>query len=231
MYFPDSDPIGQRISIGKGPEVWREIVGIVGNVLQGGPAVRAQIYDPFAQSPSASTSFVVRTSLAATDLTAVVRTAIHTVDKDIPLADMYLLGSTLSRIVESTRFAMFLFGVFAGTALFLAAIGVYGVMTYAVTQRTGKIGIRMALGAQQRDVVGLVLRQGGRRVGAGLLAGLVGAFAISRLLEWMLFEVSPRHPLTLAVIVALLSVAAFFACWLPARRATKMDLLVALRCE
>src|ERR1019366_6339778 len=114
-----------------------------------------------------------------------------------------------------------LFGVFAGTALLLAAIGVYGVMTYAVTQRTGEIGIRMALGAQRHDVIWLVLRQGGRMVAAGLVAGLVGAFAISRLLEWMLFEVSPHDPLTLAVIVALLSFVAFLACWLPARRATR----------
>ena len=231
LYFPNSDPIGQRISIGRGPEVWREIVGIVGNVLQGGPSVRAQVYDAFPQSPSASTTFVMRTTLGATELAAADRTAIHAVDRDIPIMAMYPLTPTLSRNIESTRFTLFLFGVFAGTALLLAAIGVYGVMTYAVTQRTGEIGIRMALGAQRRDVIWLVLRQGGRMVAAGLVAGLVGAFAISRLLEWMLFEVSPHDPLTLAVIVALLSFVAFLACWLPARRATRVDPLVALRCE
>jgi ABC-type antimicrobial peptide transport system permease subunit len=121
--------------------------------------------------------------------------------------------------------------VFAVTALFLAAIGVYGVMTYAVSQRTGEIGIRMALGAQRGDVMRLILRQGARMVGLGLVAGLAGALAMTHLLTSMLYEVSPTDPLTLAVNVVVLSAVAMLACWLPARRATKVDPLVALRYE
>jgi predicted permease len=230
LHFPNTDPLGQRISLGNGPEAWRKIIGIVGNVKQNGrdQPTRAQIYDPFAQNPSASTTFVVQTTLSATDLAAAVRSAVHSLDPDIPLNIMYPFAGGLERGMAVRRFMMLLFGVFAVTALCLAAIGVYGVMTYTVAQRTGEIGIRMALGAQRRDVLWLVLRQGGRMVGAGVLIGLAGAFAVSHLLAWILFEVNPHDPLTLVVIVVLLLTVAFFACWL---RATRVNPLVALRCE
>ena len=233
VFFPDSDPLGQHISLGNGPEAWREIVGVVGDVKQNGlgQPTRPQILEPFAQSPSASTSFVVRTTLVPPDLLVDIRDALHTIDPEIPLDGMYPLTAALDRSVAAPRFALFLFGVFAGSALLLAAVGIYGVISYSVTQRTGEIGIRMALGAQRRDVLRLILRQGARMIGAGLLAGLIGALALSQLLAWMLFEVSPHDPLTLAIIVGLLATVAFAACWLPARRATQVDPLVALRCE
>ena len=233
LHFPDTDPIGQHLSVGGGPDVWCEIVGIVGDVLQGGAGQpkRTQIYEPFAQSPSASTLFVIRSTLPLNELSYAVSKAVHAIDPEIPLTNLYPVGGAINGNLAATRFTLFLFSVFALTALFLAAIGVYGVMTYAVSQRTGEIGIRMALGAQRRDVLGLILRQGAKMVGAGLLAGLAGALAITHLLEWMLYEVSPNDPLTLSVIVVLLSAVAFLACWLPARRATRVDPLVALRCE
>ena len=231
LHFPDTDPIGQHLSVGNGPEVWREIVGIVGDVLQGGPGQpkRAQIYESFTQAPAASTSVVVRTTLPANELSYAASKAIHAIDPDIPLPLMYPTVGALNRGLAAVQFSLFLFSVFAVTALFLAAIGVYGVMTYAVSQRTGEIGVRMALGAQPRDVLRLILRQGARMVGFGLIAGLAGSLAIMHFLADMLYDVSPSDPLTLAVIVVVLSAVAFLACWLPARRATKVEPLVALR--
>lgn len=233
LHFPDTDPVGQHLSVGGGPDVWREIVGVVGDVLQGGAGQpkRAQIYEPFAQSPGASTSFVIQSTLPPNELSYAVSKAVHAIDPDIPLTLVYPLTGASSTNLAAARFTLFLFSVFAVLALFLAAIGVYGVMTYAVSQRTGEIGIRMALGAQRRDVLRLILHQGARMVGAGLLAGLAGSLAITHLMEWMLFEVRPYDPLTLAAIMVLLSAVALLACWLPARRATKVDPLVALRCE
>ena len=223
---------GQRISVGNGPDSWRQIVGIVRDVAQnGGLQMRAQVYEPYAQNPSHSTSFIVRTDLPAGQVQPAVAAAIHAVDPDIPTGPLYAIFGQPTLNVLVTRFMTFLLGVFAVTALFLAAIGVYGVMNYAVSRRTGEIGIRMALGAQRRDVLWMILREGAGMVGAGLLLGLVGAIAVSGTLEWLLFEVSPRDPLTLAAIMVLLAGVAFVACWLPARRATKVDPMVALRCE
>ncbi len=233
VHFPDADPIGQHISVGKGPEMWREIVGIVGDVRQNGLAqpVRSQIYEPLEQSPSVSTSFIVQTTRSATELPEAVRAAIHDIDKDIPVTGMYPVDGAVSRGLAPMRFVLFLFTVFALTALGLAAIGVYAVMTYVVNQRTGEIGIRMALGAQRSDVLWLVFREGGQMVGVGLLVGLAGTFLVSKAMGGMLFQVSPYDPLTLAAIATLLAVVAFIACWLPARRATRVNPLVALRCE
>ena len=232
-YFPGIDPIGQQVSLGSGPEEWREIVGVVGNVKQTSlnQPTRSQIYAPFAQSPTASTSFIVETTMSPEALLTAVTDAVHAVDPDVPLNGLYPIDGAMSRSLAPIRYSTFLFSVFAIAALFLAAVGVYSVMTYVVNQRTGEIGIRMALGAQRRDVLWLIFRDGGRMVGAGLLVGLAGSIGVSHLLKSMLFEVSPRDPLTLAAIVALLALAAFVACWLPARRATKVDPLVALRYE
>jgi putative ABC transport system permease protein len=233
LHFPDSDPIGQKISVGSNPEVWREIIGIVADTHQNGPAqpVRSQIYEPFAQNPSTTTSVVINTTLPTASVIAATATAVHAVDPDIPLPTLYPLDVGMPRALVPMRFATLLFSIFGATALFLAAIGVYGVMSYSVSQRTGEIGLRMALGAQRRDVLWMIFRHGGRMVGAGLLLGLAGSLAVTHLLGILLFEVSPYDPLTLVANMLLLSIVAFVACWLPARRATKVEPMVALHCE
>ncbi len=242
-YFPNEDPLGKRINITSGPETWREIVGIVGDVkhyrLDGDTTVQA--YEPFAQAPFDSMTFVVRlaasapseggTGNLATGLPANIRTAIYAVDHDQPVASISPLTALLAGSVSRQRFAMFLFAVFSGVALLLAAIGIYGVMAYTVTQRTGEIGIRMALGAQRGDVLRLVFLQGGRLILIGLGAGLVGAACLTRFIASLLFGVSAYDPLTFIAIALLIAAVASLACLIPARRATKVDPLVALRAE
>jgi len=153
------------------------------------------------------------------------------VDKDQPVASVRPLAALVAESMARPRFSMFLFGVFSGVALLLSAIGIYGVMAYSVTQRTGEIGIRMALGAQRGDVLQLILSQAARLVGLGLAGGLIGAFFLTRLLASQLFGVSAHDPFTFAGIAVLLAGVAAFACLIPARRATKVDPLVALRAE
>jgi len=232
-FFPNENPLGQRINITNGPEAFREIVGVVGDVKHYGldTDTPLQTYEPFAQQPLNFLTFVVRTSGPIPGLPAAIRTAIYSVDKDQPIASVRPLTQLIAESVARQRFAMFLFAVFSGVALLLAAIGIYGVMAYSVTQRTGEIGIRMALGAQQADVLRLIFVQGGRLVALGLGAGLVGALLLTRFISSMLFGVSARDPFTFVAIAALLAAIAGLACFIPARRATKVDPLTALRAE
>jgi putative ABC transport system permease protein len=233
-YFPNEDPLGKRINVPNGPETWREIVGIVGDVkhyrLDGEPTV--QTYEPFAQSPFDVMTFVVRTTGPAPGgLPASIRTAITAIDPAQPVASIRPLRALLDGSVSRQRFAMFLFAVFSGVALLLAAIGIYGVMAYSVTQRTNEIGIRMALGAQRGDVLRLVLVQGGRLIVLGLAVGLVGAALLTRFIASMLFGISAHDPLTFAAIALLIAGVAGLACLIPAARATKVDPIIALRAE
>jgi len=232
-FFPDQDPIGQRINVTNGPETWREIVGIVGDVKQYGldRDTTVQTYEPFAQSSFDSVTFVVRTAGPAPGLAADLRTTITAVDRDQPVASIRPLTAILASSVSRQRFAMFLFAVFSGVALLLAAIGIYGVMAYSVTQRTSEIGIRMALGAQRGDVLRLIFFQGGRLILFGLTAGLAGASLLTRFLASMLFGISAYDPLTFGAIALLIAAVASVACLIPARRATKVDPLTALRGE
>lgn len=232
-FFPNEDPIGKRINVTNGPETFREIVGIVGDVKHNGldRETPLQTYEPFAQRPHDFLTLVVRTSGPVPGLPAAIRTAIYSVDKDQPVASVEPLTRLVADSMARRRFAMFLFAVFSGVALLLASIGIYGVMAYSVTQRRGEIGIRMALGAQPADVLRLVFAQGGKLVALGLAAGLLGALLLTRFLGSMLYGISVRDPLTFAAIALLLAVIAAVACLLPARRATKVDPLVALRSE
>jgi len=232
-YFPNQNPIGQRINVTNGPDTWREIVGIVGDTkhyrLDGD--VTLQTYEPFAQQPYSFMTFVVRTSGAGGDLAAAARAAIYSVDKEQPIASVRPLDALLSESIARQRFTMFLFAVFSGVALLLASIGIYGVMAYSVNQRTGEIGIRMALGAQRGDVLRLILNQGGRLVAIGLGIGLAGALILTRFLASQLYGVTAHDPLTFIAIALLLGAIAGLACLLPARRATRIDPMVALRNE
>jgi putative ABC transport system permease protein len=229
--FGGRDPLGKRINITNGPDAWREIVGVVGDIrnrrLDAG--VTLQTYEPFAQQPGDRLSFIVRTAGPVLGLAEAVRSAIYAVDPQQPIARIRPLTDFVAESIARQRFAMSLFAVFSALALLLAAIGIYGVMAYSVRQRSGEIGIRMALGAQSSEVLVQVLAQGGRLIGLGVLVGLVGAFAFSRLLASLLYGVSAHDPLTMLSIALLLSAVAAVASLVPARRAAKLDPMTALR--
>jgi len=232
QYFPHEDPIGKRINISYGPDTWREIVGVVSDVTNGvDRATTNQSYEPFAQRTFPGMTFVIRTAGPVPALAGALRPAVYAVDKDQPVGSIRALDDILADSMARQRFATLLLGLFSVVAVVIAAIGIYGVTAYTVAQRTSEIGIRLALGAQPRDVLNLVLTQGGKLVGLGLLLGLAAALAGGRLLESMLFKTSARDPLTLAAITGLLAVVAALACLIPALRATKVDPLVALRAE
>jgi putative ABC transport system permease protein len=174
---------------------------------------------------------MIRTTSKPESLAAAVRTEVQAMDQDQPVYSIRTLSSVLSESVATPRFRTLLFGVFAVVALILAAVGIYGVMSYAVTQRTHEIGIRVALGAQGSDVLKLVVGHGMALTLAGVMIGLTGAFALTRVLSTLLFGVSATDPATFSVIAVLLAAVAFLACYIPARRATRVDPMVALRYE
>ena len=233
QHFPNEDPIGKRINISTGPDAWREIVGIVGDIKQYGvdKATSAQSYEPFAQVPFSSVNLVVRTKGSPAALVGALRPTVYAVDKDQPIGIIRPLEEIMADSIARQRFAMTLLSVFSGVALVIAAVGIYGVMAYNVVQRTGEFGIRMALGAQRRDVMRLVLTQGGKLIGLGLVIGLAATLAVSRAMGSMLFNTSAYDPLTLASITVLLAAVALVACFFPANRATKVNPIEALRAE
>jgi putative ABC transport system permease protein len=233
QHFPNEDPIGKRINITNGPDTWREIIGIVGDIKQYGvdKATSSQSYEPFAQVPFSSLNVVIRTNGPPTALLGAIRPTVYAVDKDQPIGTIRPLEEIMADSIARQRFAMTLLTVFSLVALVIAAVGIYGVMAYSVVQRTGEFGIRMALGAQQRDVLRLVLTQGGKLIGLGLIIGLAATLAASRAMGSMLFNTSAQDPLTLATITLLLGAVALIACLLPANRATKVNPIEALRTE
>jgi len=232
-YFPDEDPIGKGINVTNGPETFREIVGIVGDVKQYGPAqpTTLQTYEPFLVNPFNAMTLVVRTESNPTALTSAIRTQVLSIDKDQPVARTRALEQIVSDSVARQRFAMMLLGTLGAVALVLAAVGLYGVMSYAVTQRTHELGIRMALGARTGDVLRLVVGQGMTLALVGVGIGLGGAFALTRLMANLLFATGATDPLTFAAISLLLAGVALGACLVPARRAIRVDPMIALRYE
>jgi putative ABC transport system permease protein len=232
IYFPNEDPLGKRITFDDG-ESWISIVGIIGDVKQLGldSAAKPEVYFPYLQAPSPSMSIVVRTSSDPLSLAASVKRQIQTLDRDLPIDDAKTMQQLLAESNSGRRFNMLLLTVFALVALVLAIVGIYGVMSYTVTQRTHEIGIRVAIGAQSRDVFRMVIGQGMRLAIIGVAFGLVGAFGLTRLMTSMLFGVEPTDPATFVIIGVLLTVVALVACYIPGRRATKVNPLVALRYE
>ncbi len=231
-YFPNEDPIGKRINAGVGG--WMTIVGVVGDVKQSGLAnsVRIEHYAPHAQVQISNTmSVVVRTLSDPTALAAAIRRETQAIDPAQPVFNIKTMETVIAESVSDRRLNMVLLGVFSGLALLLAVIGIYSVMSYTVTQSTRELGIRMALGAQARDVLKLVVGQGVTLAAVGLVIGLVAAFALTRLMATLLFGVGATDPLTFASVSALLIVVALLACAIPARRATKVDPMVTLRHE
>jgi putative ABC transport system permease protein len=233
QYFPDEDPIGKAIHVTQGPEKFREIVGIVADVKQYGLARPSplQTYEPYSQMPFGSVSLVVRTDGDPTSLSGAIRSEVLAIDNEQPVSRIRTLNQIISDSVQQQRFLMLLLGVFAAVALILAAVGLYGVMSYAVTQRTHEIGIRMALGASGGNVLRLIVGHGMLLALVGVLIGLAGAFVLTRLMETLLFSTSTTDPLTFAILSLLLTGVALVACLAPARRATKVDPMLALRRE
>lgn len=232
IYFPNEDPLGKRITFDDG-ESWISIVGIIGDVKQLGldSGAKPEVYFPYLQSPSPSMSIVVRATSDPLSLAASVKRLIQTIDKDLPIDDVKTMQQLLVESNSGRRFNMLLLTVFALVALVLAIVGIYGVMSYTVTQRTHEIGIRVAIGAQSRDVFRMVIGQGMRLAIIGVAFGLVGAFGLTRLMTSMLFGVEPTDTATFVTIAVLLTVVALVACYIPGRRATKVNPLVALRYE
>lgn len=232
VYFPGEDPIAKRITFDDG-ESWMSIVGVVADTKRLGvdTAAKPEVYFPYLQAPSPSMSLVLRTTTEPLSLVGAVKNQIQTIDKDLPLGESATMQQVLSDSNSGRRFNLVLLTVFATVALILAMVGIYGVMSYAVTQRTHEIGIRMAIGAQSRDVFRMVVGEGMILALIGIGCGLIGAFALTRLMTTMLFAVEPTDPATFITIAALLTGVALAACYIPGRRATKVDPLVALRYE
>jgi putative ABC transport system permease protein len=235
--FPNEDPIGKRITLGNTDEnnqpIWFEIIGVTANVrseeLREEPP--PELYFSARQIPFQNMAVVVRATIEPESLAPALRQAVADVDRTVPVAQVQTMEHIVSESVTQPRFNLFLVGLFGGLALLLSAAGIYGVTSYTVTQRTHELGIRLALGAQVRDVMKLVLGQGMAVIGIGLALGLVAAFALLRLMRSLLFGVGENDPLTFVAITLVLLFVALFACYVPARRATKVDPLIALRYE
>jgi ABC-type antimicrobial peptide transport system permease subunit len=232
-YWPGADPIGQRLRFrSDGP--WLTVAGIVGDVRQIGLAdpPKEEVYSSYRAVSSQEMSMVVRTAEDDPErLGAAVTAAIRSADPEQPVFGVMSMNRVIENASAERRISMVLLLIFAGMALLLSAIGIYGVMAYTTTQRRHEIGIRLALGAGGPDVLRLVVRQGMRLVLIGLAAGLFGAWALSRVLASQLFGISAQDPLTYAAVACLLGLVALIATWLPAQRATRVDPMISLRSE
>jgi putative ABC transport system permease protein len=238
QFFPGENPIGKRFQ--PGISSWenqktqmREIIGVVGDIrnraLNTDP--KPVYYLPQSQVPFNELAMVVKTSNDPRALISSATREVQAMDSELPVFSIKTMDEYVSSSVAAPRFNTTLLAIFASVALVLTVIGLYGVMSYSVAQRTNEIGIRMALGAQTRDVLGLIVKDGVKIVGIGVLLGMGGALALTRLLETLLFGVTTRDPVTFLLIAGLLSLVAMLACYIPAWRATRVDPLEALRCE
>ncbi|HKP86340.1 MAG TPA: ABC transporter permease [Blastocatellia bacterium] len=234
-YFPGEDPIGKRIKRGSAVANynWPTIVGVAADVKHSAleKQSRPHLYFPYLQSPFGYMVIVARTSTNPESLATAASKAVWAVDKDQPVSNVKTMDHYLSEAVASRRFYMTLLGVFASVAMVLAAVGIYGVMSYSITQRTHEIGIRMALGAAERDVLKLVVGQAMLLAAVGVGIGMIASFALTRVLSSFLYGVTATDPLTFLAVSALLAGVALGACLVPARRAMKVDPMVALRYE
>ncbi|HET6890401.1 MAG TPA: ABC transporter permease [Pyrinomonadaceae bacterium] len=236
QYFQNEDPLGKRIRWARNPQVeWITIIGVVGDVKHFGLDLPEEpaLYTPYTQiNPwKRWMSIAARTQADPAGTAHALKQEIWKVDSQLPVTKLETMSEVAASSFAARRFYMSLLSIFAGLALVLAAIGIYGVMSNAVTQRTQEIGIRLALGARTIDVLKLIIRNGMTLVAIGVIAGLAGAFALTRLMTSLLFGVTPTDALTMGVVSAVLIGVAFLACFIPARRATKVDPLVALRYE
>ncbi len=234
-HWPGEDPVGKRIVMGRDENPrYLTVLGVVGRVKMDGlgqDSKRVQGYFPFLQIPSSDMTVILKAAGDPNQLIAAVRQQVKAIDPDQPIYSVRTMHEIRAESVAPERLNLMLLSIFAGIALVLAIVGIYGVMSYSVTQRTHEIGIRMAIGAQPRDVFRMVIGQGMMLAMIGVAIGLVGAFGLTRLMTTMLFGVEPTDPTTFAAIATLLTLVALVACYVPGRRATKVDPVVSLRYE
>jgi putative ABC transport system permease protein len=245
-YFPNENPVGRRLAMGDRQNLgqpaspnpgerspWKEIVGVAGDLknLGANPEAVPTVYFSYWQWPMQSPTLVARTSVDPAAIAAGIRTAVKSINKNLPDPSIRTMDQVLSDSVARPRFQAVLANLLGIAALLLAAVGTYGVMAYSVAQRTREIGVRLALGAQRSTVLSMVIRQGMRLGFVGVVIGLALAVALSRIMSSLLYEITPTDPMTFASISAVLLAVVLFACWLPARRAAKVDPMVALRHE
>lgn len=235
-HWPLQDPIGRRIKLGdaSSSRPWMTIVGVAADVRQRTlleDPIREGMYVPQSQQPTRGLTVVVRTAGAPLELVDAVRRTIHDLDRNVPISNVFTMERVMVRAMWQPRLFSWIFGFFSSVALVLAVVGVYGVVSYSVAQRTREIGIRAALGAGRGQIRAMVLRQGMRAVVVGIGIGLAGALAVTRVMGALLYGVSPTDPATFVLVTLVLAGTALIACLLPARRATRVDPLLALRCE
>ncbi|MGD0306413.1 MAG: ABC transporter permease [Candidatus Acidiferrales bacterium] len=239
QYWPNEDPVGKRFLWGrfnpasKAPPKWITVVGVVGDTKMYGLAnpARFEVYAPLQQAAENQMDLLVKSRIDPSALTSAIRGVVAGVDKDQPIFAIATMNKIVSDGVSAPRLTLVLLGLFSALALILAAIGIYGVISYSVAQRTHEIGVRMTLGAQRSDILRMVLGQGIKIALVGIVIGMVAAFALTRLMTGLLFSVSAGDPATFAAVAALLVLVAILACYIPARRAIRVDPMVALRYE
>jgi putative ABC transport system permease protein len=233
--FPNDNPIGHQMLFGtdNGNGLQAEVIGVVGDVrsLQLSKTNDVEFYRPWSQRSFSGFDLIVRSATKPEATATIVRAALNKIDKDMPILQPNTLDLIITQSLGQQRLTMALLGGFAGVALLLAVIGIYGAVAYSVEQRTSEIGVRMALGAEMKDVLGLVIRQGMNPVLVGLVIGLIATFGAGHLIATQLYQISPHNPFLIALTAATLAVAALLACLIPARRATRVDPIVALRAE
>jgi putative ABC transport system permease protein len=232
-FFPNENPIGRRIMVGQGENALATVVGVVGDVRNRGldAPPQAAFFVPFSQSPDSTMEVALLTAVEPTSMATAVRNAVAAIDPELPVFNISTMDERLAASVAPRRFNLVLLASFALLAMLLAGVGIYGVVSYSVSQRTHEVGVRMALGAQRRDVLKVILAQGMVLLLIGMGIGLVGAFLLTRFLASLLYGVRPTDSATFAAVSLLLAVVAIVACYIPARRATKVDPMVALRYE
>jgi putative ABC transport system permease protein len=238
QYWPGQNPIGRRFNIGDPNDgEWMEIVGVVADVRQMGldEPVKAEMYMPYQQVTDwpffVPRDLAIRTSGDPMSVAGSVRQIVREVDPDQPISNIATMSEVLGDEAAQRRMGMIMLAAFAGLALLLASLGIYGVLAYLVTQHTNEIGVRIALGASRRNILGLVLKKGMGLTLLGVVIGLAASFALTRLMSSLLFGVNAADPLTFVAVPLLLATVALVACWIPARRATRVDPMVALRYE
>ncbi|HYV06473.1 MAG TPA: FtsX-like permease family protein, partial [Blastocatellia bacterium] len=233
-FWPDEDPVGKKINLDfVGDSKVREIIGVVGDVRHEGldSDPRTEVFMPHLQAPYGSMTYVVRTTSQPSVSLQAIKNEIWAVNKNLPFSSISTVDELVSRSLGERRFNLILLGAFAGIALTLAGIGIYGLISFSTSRRTHEIGVRIALGAQTRDIMTAVLKEGMLLTTAGLALGLIASIALTRLLSSLLFGITATDPLTFIAISLVLAGVALVACFVPARRATRVDPMIALRYE